>query len=196
MTFSADYFKEVQTIAKKIDIAKIDQLAIELAALRKRKGRLFILGIGGSAANASHAVNDFRKLCSIEAYAPTDNVSHLTAVTNDDGWKMFFIDWLHGSNISENDAIFILSVGGGNQRKKVSVGLSLALVLAKKVGAKIFGIVGRTDGDTYKMGNLCICIPSFETSATRVTPHAEGFQSIIWHCLVSNPLLQTRTTKW
>lgn len=196
MTFTGDYFKEVQAIAKAMDIQKIDQLATELAALRERKGRLFVLGVGGSAANASHAVNDFRKLCNIEAHAPTDNVAYLTAITNDDGWKMFFLEWLGSSNLNSKDAILILSVGGGNARKKVSVGLSLAMILARRVNANIFGIVGRSDGDTYKMADLCICVPATISSASRITPHSEAFQSVIWHSLVSNPILQLRPTKW
>lgn len=196
MSFTGEYFKEVQAIAKAMDTGKIDQLVTELAALRERKGRLFVLGVGGSAANASHAANDFRKLCNIETHAPTDNIAYLTAITNDEGWKMFFLEWLGSSNLTANDAILILSVGGGNARKKVSVGLSLAIMLAQRVKAKVFGIVGREDGDTYKLADLCICVPSSINSAKRITPHSEAFQAVIWHCLVSNPLLQVRPTKW
>jgi D-sedoheptulose 7-phosphate isomerase len=155
---------------------------------------LFVLGVGGSAANASHAVNDFRKLCGIETYAPTDNVSELTARTNDEGWESVFSEWLKVSHGSSRDALLIFSVGGGNKQKNVSMNIVKALEYGKEVGMKIFGIVGRDGGETAKAADLAIIIPTI--SAERVTPHTEAFQAIIWHCLVSNPALQQIKTKW
>jgi D-sedoheptulose 7-phosphate isomerase len=189
-----DYFKEVGVISSLIDCSEIEQLAVELSKLREAKGRLFFLGVGGSAANCSHAVNDFRKLCGIEAYAPTDNVSELTARTNDEGWETVFAAWLKVSNARNNDAIFVLSVGGGNLEKNISANLVFAIQQAKIRGLKIYGIVGRDGGYTKQAGDSVIVIPT--VNASRVTPHAEAFQAVVWHCLVSHPLLQQVQTKW
>jgi D-sedoheptulose 7-phosphate isomerase len=181
-------------VCKGLSHKKVEQLARELFLLRNNGGRLFILGVGGSAGNASHAVNDFRKLCGVEAYAPTDNVSELTARTNDNGWDSVFIDWLRVSRLSAKDAILIFSVGGGNQEKNVSVNLIKAIILAKEVGAKVFGVVGKPDGYTAEHGDVVVCIPQIEPSW--VTPVSEAFQSVVWHMLVSHPLLQMEPTKW
>ena len=191
---TTDYFKEVGVISSLIDCSEIEQLAVELSKLREAKGRLFFLGVGGSAANCSHAVNDFRKLCGIEAYAPTDNVSELTARTNDEGWETVFATWLKVSNASNKDAIFILSVGGGNLEKNISANLVFAIQQAKIRGLQIYGIVGRDGGYTKQAGDTVIVIPT--VNASRVTPHAEAFQAVVWHCLVSHPLLQQVQTKW
>ena len=188
------YFREVGELAKSIDVARIDALAQELKALRDREGRLFFLGVGGSAANCSHAVNDFRKLCGIEAYAPTDNVSELTARTNDEGWDTVFAAWLRTSRATAKDAIFVFSVGGGNLEKNVSPNLVSALKEAKSRNMKVFGVVGRDGGYTAKVGDCVVLIPT--VAADRVTPHAEAFQAVVWHCLVSNPVLQQNATKW
>lgn len=191
---SKKFFEEAIEILNMLDAEKVDKLASELAHLRESKGRLFILGVGGSAANASHAVNDFRKLCGIETYSPTDNVSELTARTNDEGWESVFSEWLKTSHGNAKDALLVLSVGGGNKEKNVSMNIVKALEYGKDVGMKIFGIVGRDGGETAKMANLAIIVPTVETN--RVTPHAEAFQAVIWHCLVSNPVLQMIKTKW
>jgi D-sedoheptulose 7-phosphate isomerase len=188
------YFREVGELAKTIDVAQIDALAQELKALRDREGRLFFLGVGGSAANCSHAVNDFRKLCGIEAYAPTDNVSELTARTNDEGWDTVFAAWLRTSRASAKDAVFIFSVGGGNLEKNVSPNLVAALKEAKSRNMKVYGVVGRDGGYTAKVGDCVVVIPT--VAADRVTPHTEAFQAVVWHCLVSNPVLQQIATKW
>jgi D-sedoheptulose 7-phosphate isomerase len=188
------YFTETVQVAQTIDTAAIELMAQELDALRKREGRLFILGVGGSAGNASHAVNDFRKLCGIEAYAPTDNVSELTARTNDEGWDTVFAEWLKTSRANDQDAIFILSVGGGNLEKNVSPNLVKAIDEAKTRGLKILGIVGRDGGYAKKAGDIVVVVPT--ASPDRITPHAEGFQAVVWHCLVSHPLLQVQATKW
>lgn len=188
------YFEEVKTITGLIDRSAIKALVGELISLRQRKGRLFLLGVGGSAANCAHAVNDFRKLCGIEAYAPTDNVSELTARTNDEGWETVFSGWLKVSNISSNDAILILSVGGGNLEKNVSANLVSAIKEVKAVGGKVFGIVGRDGGYTKVAGDCVVIVPTVDPS--RITPHAEAFQAVVWHCLVSHPELQILATKW
>jgi D-sedoheptulose 7-phosphate isomerase len=172
----------------------MESLAKELTSLRDRKGRLFVLGVGGSAGNASHAVNDFRKLCGIEAYAPTDNVSELTARTNDEGWDTIFSEWLKVSNLNENDALLVFSVGGGNLEKNVSPGIVTALKYAKNVKSKIFGIVGRDGGFTNEVGDCVIVIPT--VNKVHITPHTEAFHGIVWHSLVSNPILQIKSTKW
>jgi D-sedoheptulose 7-phosphate isomerase len=169
-------------------------MARALAELRERHGRLFFLGVGGSAANCSHAVNDFRKLCGIESYAPTDNVSELTARTNDEGWETVFSEWLATSRASERDAIFVMSVGGGNQERNVSVNLVRALDSAKSRGMTIFGIVGRDGGHTKNVGHHVIVVPTVDPGL--VTPHTEAFHVVVWHCLVSHPLLQQKATKW
>ncbi len=188
------FFDQVKQVAEQIDLATIETIASQFADIRERDGRLFILGVGGSAANASHAVNDFRKLCGIETYAPTDNVSELTARTNDEGWETVFADWLKISKLNQDDAILVLSVGGGNKDKKVSVNLIHALDLAKQRNASIFGIVSRDGGYTAKVANEVIIIPTVD--GKHVTPHAEAFQAVVWHCLVSHPKLQIQATKW
>jgi D-sedoheptulose 7-phosphate isomerase len=188
------FFKEVIEVAKQIDTQAIENLALELKALRDREGRLFILGVGGSAGNCSHAVNDFRKLCGIEAYAPVDNVSELTARTNDEGWATIFSGWLKVSKANKNDAVLVFSVGGGNLEKNVSPNIVEGLKLAKERGLKIFGVVGRDGGFTKQVGDCVVVVPTVD--ASRVTPHAEAFQAVVWHCLVSNPILQQMATKW
>ena len=194
LSHAAVFFREVEKIAQAIDVAQIERLAHELARLREREGRLFLLGVGGSAGNCSHAVNDFRKLCGIEAYAPTDNVSELTARTNDEGWQTVFAEWLKTSRARNTDAVLVFSVGGGNLEKNVSANIVVALQEAKKRGMKIFGIVGRDGGYTKKTGDEVVVIPTVE--ASRVTPHSEAFQAVVWHCLVSHPALQQISTKW
>jgi D-sedoheptulose 7-phosphate isomerase len=188
------FFEEVIKVAQLIDKNTIEKIVQELVSLRNRSGRLFILGVGGSAGNCSHAVNDFRKLCSIEAYAPTDNVSELTARTNDEGWDTIFSGWLKVSRANEADAVMVFSVGGGNMEKNVSPNLVSALKFAKERGLKVFGVVGRDGGYTKLVGDCVVVVPTVE--ATRVTPHAEAFQAVVWHCLVSHPSLQQLSTKW
>jgi D-sedoheptulose 7-phosphate isomerase len=194
MSHVSSYFKQVGEIAARLDQAKIEAMVSGLAALRERGGRLFLLGVGGSAANAAHAVNDFRKLCDIEAYAPTDNVSELTARTNDEGWETVFAGWLRTSRISKNDAVFVFSVGGGDAERNVSVNLIRGLDMAREVGATIFGVVGRQGGYTARVGQHVVIIPTVDE--TLVTPHAEAFQAVVWHCIVSHPSLQRQSTKW
>ncbi|MCE7527832.1 SIS domain-containing protein [Polynucleobacter sp. IMCC 30228] len=188
------FFKEVVEVAQQIDLNTIETLAHELKDLRDRNGRLFILGVGGSAGNCSHAVNDFRKLCGIEAYAPVDNVSELTARTNDEGWDTIFSGWLKVSKANKNDAVLVFSVGGGNLEKNVSPNIVQGLKLAKERGLKIFGVVGRDGGYTKQVGDCVVVVPTVD--ASRVTPHAEAFQGVVWHCLVSHPVLQQMATKW
>jgi D-sedoheptulose 7-phosphate isomerase len=188
------YFEEVGKVAQGIDAAAVEKLAQELKALRERNGRLFFLGVGGSAGNCGHAVNDFRKLCGIEAYAPTDNVSELTARTNDEGWDTVFSAWLRTSRANRNDAVFVFSVGGGNLEKNVSPNIVAGLKEAKERGLKVFGVVGRDGGYTKKVGDCVIVVPTVD--AARVTPHTEAFQAVVWHCLVSHPALQQIATKW
>lgn len=194
MEFARQYLQEVAQIAQALDPALIDTFAVELAGVRARGGRLFILGVGGSAANASHAVNDFRKLCGFEAYAPTDNQSELTARTNDEGWASVFEAWLKVSRLSPRDAVFVLSVGGGNLEKNVSPNLVAALRYAGEVGADIFAIVGRDGGFAATVARHAVIIPTVEDS--RITPHQEEFQAVVWHLLVSHPALKTGQTKW
>ncbi len=188
------FFDEVIKIAQSIDVTGIENLARELAALRERGGRLFFLGVGGSAANCSHAVNDFRKLCGIEAYTPVDNVAELTARTNDEGWETVFAAWLKTSKATQNDAVFVFSVGGGNLENNVSVNIVAGLKEAKQRGMKVFGVVGRDGGYTKRVGDCVVVVPTVE--ASRVTPHTEAFQAVVWHCLVSHPELQQISTKW
>jgi D-sedoheptulose 7-phosphate isomerase len=188
------YFQEVVKVAQTIDLAAIERLARELAALREGGGRLFFLGVGGSAGNCGHAVNDFRKLCGIEAYAPTDNVSELTARTNDEGWDTVFSAWLKTSRGNNKDAVFVFSVGGGNLEKNVSPNIVAGLKEAKSRGMKIFGVVGRDGGYTKQVGDCVIVVPTVD--ASRVTPHTEAFHAVVWHCLVSHPALQQTATKW
>jgi D-sedoheptulose 7-phosphate isomerase len=188
------YFQEVSKLAQMIDLQAIERLAAELAALRERGGRLFLLGVGGSAGNCGHAVNDFRKLCGIEAYAPTDNVSELTARTNDEGWDTVFSAWLRTSRANEKDAVLVFSVGGGNVEKNVSPNIVAGLKEAKLRGLKVFGVVGRDGGYTKQVGDCVVVVPTVD--ASRVTPHTEAFQAVVWHCLVSHPALQQIPTKW
>ena len=194
MNHNQKFLKDISYIADSIDINVLDQLTDSLLNLRKNNGRLFILGVGGSAGNASHAVNDFRKLCGIEAYAPTDNISEVTARTNDEGWETVFVEWLKISKISENDSILVFSVGGGNVEKNVSVNLVKALDYAKKTNTEILGIVGRDGGYLKKIGQVVLVVP--QVNNQHITPHSESFQAVLWHCLVSNPRLQINNTKW
>ena len=191
---SRQFFEEVAAVAKAIDLNAIERMAQELASLRERGGRLFLLGVGGSAANCSHAVNDFRKLCGIEAYTPVDNVAELTARTNDEGWDTVFSGWLRVSRANEKDGILVFSVGGGNLEKRVSTNIVSALQEAKSRRMKIMGVVGRDGGYTKQVGDVVVVIPTVE--ASRVTPHTEAFQAVVWHCLVSHPALQQQATKW
>ena len=188
------YFEELVGIAGLIDKDCIEQMAQELAALRERGGRLFILGVGGSAGNCSHAVNDFRKLCGIEAYAPVDNVSELTARTNDEGWETIFSGWLKVSRVTAKDAVLVFSVGGGNMERNVSPNIVAGVKFAKEQGLRVLGVVGRDGGYTKQVGDCVVVVPTVE--ATRITPHAEAFQAVVWHCLVSHPALQQLPTKW
>ena len=194
MNFSQKHLDETIEISKKISSENIERIVDLLAEVKLNNGRLFVLGVGGSAANASHAVNDFRKLAGIETYAPTDNVAELTARTNDEGWESVFSGWLKVSNFNKNDCLFILSVGGGNKELNVSANLISAIDLAKVVGAKVTGIVGRDGGYTAKNADACIVIPTVNPDA--VTPHSESFQAVIWHLLVSHPRLKKNPTKW
>ena len=194
MSFTRQFLTEVQQVTAQLDADAIEKVAEELAQIRERGGRLFILGVGGSAGNAGHAVNDFRKICGFEAYAPTDNVSELTARTNDDGWPSIFSEWLKGSRINAKDGILIFSVGGGNLEKNVSPNLVNAIQVAKSVGASVVGIVGRDGGYTAKEANAVVIVPT--VNPTHVTPHSEAFQAVVWHLLVSHPKLKVTQTKW
>ncbi len=190
----AEFFALSGAICGKIECSRIEALAVALSVVRERGGRLFMLGVGGSAGNCSHAVNDFRKLCRIEAYSPVDNVSELTARANDEGWETIFAGWLEVSRLSDRDAIFVLSVGGGDVERNVSINLVRAVDFARARGAKVFGIVGREAGYTARTGDVVVVIP--EVKAEWVTPLSEAFQAVVWHCLVSHPALQVRKTKW
>jgi len=194
MSFTKQFLAEVQQVTAQLNEAAIEKCADELAAIRERGGRLFILGVGGSAGNAGHAVNDFRKICGFEAYAPTDNVSELTARTNDEGWATVFSEWLKGSRINAKDGLLIFSVGGGNLEKNVSPNLVSAIQVAKSVGASVVGIVGRDGGYTAQQATACVIVPT--VNPTHVTPHSEAFQAVIWHLLVSHPKLKVAQTKW
>lgn len=194
MNFVENYLREVREIAGQVNLDAIERLAQQLVAVRRRGGRLFVLGVGGGAANASHAVNDFRKITGIECYAPTDNVSELTARTNDEGWPTIFAAWLQGSRLSARDGLLIFSVGGGNVEKNVSPNLVNAIQLAKKVGASVIGIVGRDGGYTAKEATACVIVPT--VNPTHVTPHSEAFQGVVWHLFVSHPKLKVAQTKW
>jgi D-sedoheptulose 7-phosphate isomerase len=194
MSFSEKHLKESIEITRTINPEIIERIVELLVDVKSTGGRLFVLGVGGSAANAGHAVNDFRKLAGIEAYAPTDNVAELTARTNDDGWETVFSGWLKVSKINSKDCLFILSVGGGNKEKNVSPNLIEAIDLAKEVGAKVTGIVGRDGGYTAKNADICLVIPTINPDT--VTPHSESFQTVIWHLMVSHPKLKSNPTKW
>ena len=194
MTFTEQFLAEAAEILKQIDVGAVERVAATLAECRASGGRLFILGVGGSAANASHAVNDFRKICGLESYAPTDNVSELTARTNDEGWAGVFEGWLRVSRLRAADALLIFSVGGGNLEKQVSPNLVAAIRYAKTAGAKVTGIVGRDGGYTAQNADACVIVPT--VNAKHVTPHAEAFQAVIWHLLVTHPALKQAETKW
>jgi|SRR5436853_846045 len=194
MTFTRNHLDETKRIIDALDVGVIDRIAEMLAELRAKGGRLFFLGVGGSAGNCSHAVNDFRKIAGIEAYAPTDNVSELTARTNDEGWETVFAEWLKVSRLKADDALFVFSVGGGSLEKNVSPNLVRALQYARTVGAKIVGVVGRDGGYTAKVGDAVCIIPTVNSEA--VTPHSEAFQAVIWHLLVTHPALKAKQTKW
>ncbi|HLH12716.1 MAG TPA: SIS domain-containing protein [Methylovirgula sp.] len=194
MNFSARHLDEARRIIDGIDVTVIEQMANLLAELREKGGRLFFLGVGGSAGNCGHAVNDFRKIVGIESYAPTDNVSELTARTNDEGWETIFSEWLRVSRLKPQDALFVFSVGGGNLEKNVSPNLVRAIQYAKEVGAKVLGVVGRDGGYTAKVGDAVVIVPTVNPDA--ITPHSEAFQAVVWHLLVSHPLLKTKQTKW
>ena len=193
-SFAASFLEEVREIATRLDTISIEKAAALLADVRERSGRLFVIGVGGSAANASHAVNDFRKIAGFEAYAPTDNVAELTARINDDGWQNVFAAWLEGSRLQASDAVLVFSVGGGNLERNVSPNIVSALDYAKSKGAAIIGIVGRDGGYTAKMADACVLIPVVHPG--RTTPHTEAFQAVVWHLLVSHPLLQRSATHW
>jgi D-sedoheptulose 7-phosphate isomerase len=194
MGFTETFIAEAIEILNKLDVAAIEKMVDVLVQTRERGGRLFILGVGGSAANASHAVNDFRKIVGIETYTPTDNVSELTARTNDEGWASVFKGWLKGSCLNSKDAIMVFSVGGGNLEKNISPNLVLALQLAKEADAKIIGVVGRDGGYTAQVADACIIIPT--VNAEHITPHVEAFQSVVHHLLVTHPRLKATQTKW
>jgi D-sedoheptulose 7-phosphate isomerase len=193
-SFSANHLQETQEIAAQLEPERLERAVEILAQAREGGGRLFILGVGGSAANASHAVNDFRKLCGFEAYAPTDNVSELTARTNDEGWETVMEAWLRGSRLCSRDALLVFSVGGGSLELNVSANLVRALQLATEVGAKVVGIVGRDGGYTAQVADEAIVIPTVNPDS--ITPHAEAFQAVVWHLFVSHPRLKNASTKW
>ena len=194
MSYAQKHLDEATQIIKKIDAATIEKMADLLATVKSDDGRIFFLGVGGSAGNCSHAVNDFRKIVGIESYAPTDNVSELTARTNDEGWTSVFAEWLKVSKLAARDALFILSVGGGNLEKNISPNLVEAIKLAKSVGAKVTGVVGRDGGYTAQVADACVIVPTVNSET--VTPHSEAFQAVIWHLLVSHPKLKANQTKW
>jgi D-sedoheptulose 7-phosphate isomerase len=194
MSYAQQHLKEAVEIIQKMDVSAIEKMAELLATVKREGGRIFFLGVGGSAGNCSHAVNDFRKIVGIESYAPTDNVSELTARTNDEGWSTIFVEWLKTSKLLAKDAIFIFSVGGGNLEKNISPNLVEALKFAKSVGAKITGVVGRDGGYTAQVADACVIVPTVNPDT--ITPHSEAFQAVVWHLLVSHPALQTNATKW
>jgi len=194
MEFIKQYLIEAKEIIDQLDMNAIEKMVAVIEETRRRHGRMFVLGVGGSAANASHAVNDFRKIVGIEAYAPTDNVSELTARTNDDGWASVFVEWLKTSRLGRDDMILVLSVGGGNLEKNVSPNLVSAIQYAREMGAKVCGVVGRDGGHTAEVADACVVIPT--VNPTHVTPHTEAFQGVVWHLLVSHPRLKQAETKW
>ena len=194
MSFTQQYLAEAGQIIQQLDTHAIDQVVTLLAETRARGGRLFILGVGGSAANASHAVNDFRKIVGLEAYTPTDNVSELTARTNDEGWASVFVEWLRVSRLRADDLVLVFSVGGGNDEKNVSPNLVAALQYARQVGVRVIGVVGRDGGYTAQVADACVIIPT--VNPAHVTPHTEAFQAVMWHLLVSHPVLKAAETKW
>jgi len=193
-SYTQQHLDEAGRIVAQLDVAGIERMAALLADLRARGGRLFFLGVGGSAANCSHAVNDFRKLAGIEAYAPTDNVSELTARTNDEGWASVFVEWLKTSRLQAGDMLFVFSVGGGSLEKNISTNLVRAMQYARQVGAQIVGVVGRDGGYTAQVADACVIVPTVNPDV--VTPHTEAFQAVVWHLLVSHPVLKVAPTKW
>jgi len=193
-SYTEKHLAEASQIISQLDVGAIEQMVEHLVGMRQRGGRLFFLGVGGSAANCSHAVNDFRKIAGIEAYAPTDNVSELTARTNDEGWASVFVEWLKVSHLNDRDMLFIFSVGGGNVEKNISPNLVLALQYAKQIGASVVGVLGRDGGYTAQVADACVIVPTVNPET--VTPHAEAFQAIVWHLLVSHPALKAAPTKW
>jgi D-sedoheptulose 7-phosphate isomerase len=194
MSYSIQHLQETSEIVARINPADCENCVAELRGIRERGGRLFILGVGGSAANASHAVNDFRKIAGLEVYAPTDNVAELTARTNDDGWASVFVEWLRGSRLNSKDGVMVFSVGGGNLEKNVSPNLVSALQLAKQVGARVIGIVGKDGGYTATVADACVIVPT--VNPNNITPHSEAFQAVVWHLFVSHPELKVNQTKW
>ena len=194
MNFSEQYLKECIEICNSINPNEIENMASLISSVRSNKGRIFFLGVGGGAGHASHAVNDFRKICNIESYAPTDNVSELTARVNDDGWDTSYMNWLKGSHLSDKDLLFVFSVGGGNLEKNISVNILKSLQLAKEIGAKICGVIGRDGGYTKQVADVCIVVPT--VNEHNVTPHTEAFQAVVWHLLVAHPLLLANEMKW
>jgi D-sedoheptulose 7-phosphate isomerase len=194
MSYAEQHLREASQILEKLDPSAIEKMADLLAKVRSSQGRLFFLGVGGSAGNCSHAVNDFRKIVGIESYAPTDNVSELTARTNDEGWSTIFVEWLKVSRLRTNDALFVFSVGGGNLEKNISPNLVTALQFGKEVGCTILGVVGRDGGYTAKVADACVVVPT--VNPENVTPHSEAFQAVVWHLLVSHPKLKANQTKW
>jgi D-sedoheptulose 7-phosphate isomerase len=194
MGYAQKHLEEASEIIRKLDVNVIEKIAELLAEIKANGGRIFFLGVGGSAGNCSHAVNDFRKIAGIQCYAPTDNVSELTARTNDEGWATIFVEWLKTSRLSAQDGLFILSVGGGNLKANISPNLIEAIKYAKTVGAKVTGIVGRDGGYTAQIADTCVIVPTVNTET--ITPHSEAFQAVIWHLLVSHPILKLNQTKW
>jgi len=194
MEYIDKYFEEMNQITEEIDKGEINRIVGLINNVRKNKGRIFFIGSGGGSANASHAVNDFRKIAGIESYTPTDNVSELTARTNDDGWESVFVEYLKTSKLNKNDMVFVFSVGGGNEKKNISVNIVKALKYAKNIGAKISGIVGRDGGYTKKLSDACVVIPTVNEKT--VTPHTEALQGVIWHLIVSHPKIQKNDMKW
>jgi D-sedoheptulose 7-phosphate isomerase len=194
MNYTQKHLRETAAILERLDVAAIEKIAELLAEIKASAGRVFFLGVGGSAGNCSHAVNDFRKLAGMECYAPTDNVSELTARINDDGWECTFVEWLKVSRLNKNDAVFILSVGGGSVEKNISTNIVAAVRCAKAIGARVIGILGRDGGHTAQVADASVIVPTVNPET--VTPHSEAFQAVIWHLLVSHPLLKSNDTKW
>lgn len=194
MSYAQQHVNEAIAILNKLDVGAVEQMTDILAGIKRDGGRIFFLGVGGSAGNCSHAVNDFRKIAGIESYAPTDNVSELTARTNDEGWATVFVEWLKTSRLSAKDAVFVFSVGGGDLEKNISPNLVEALKYAKSVGAKVTGVVGRDGGYTAQVADACVIVPT--VNSENITPHSEAFQAVVWHLLVSHPKLKAHQTKW
>jgi len=194
MTYTKEYIEEIHRVTDGLDQGVIERMIQSLVELREKGGRLFFLGVGGGAGNATHAVNDFRKICGIESYTPTDNISELSARINDDGWDSAFANWLKGSHLNDRDGVFVFSVGGGNPEKNISMNLVKALEYAKECGAKIFGVVGRDGGYTARVADACVIVPTVNPET--VTPHTEAFQAMVWHLIVSHPAMKINEMKW